>query len=135
MASFSSRRMDLGLLWLRLAMGIGIAYHGYGKVFGGQMGMFTQGVTAMGFPAPHLFAWAAALSEFVGGICVATGFAVRVAAFFICCTMFVAAFVALRHQGLVAPRELALAYFTIAGALMLTGGGAYSLSLSLRRKS
>src|SRR4029453_14202222 len=66
---------DIGLLLLRLA-GVYLALaHGWGKVAGlvsGQ-GRFLQGVTEMGFPLPVVFAWAAALSEFVGGLLVALG--------------------------------------------------------------
>ncbi len=64
---------DIGLLWLRVLMGAGIAYHGYGIVFGGNMEHFAQSVAHLGFPRPEIFAWAAALSEFLGGILIALG--------------------------------------------------------------
>jgi putative oxidoreductase len=51
-----------------------------------------QGAANLGFPAPELFAWAAALSEFAGGIAVALGLGTRVAASFAAFTMGVAAF-------------------------------------------
>ena len=47
---------DAGLLWLRVLAGAGMAYHGFGKVFGGWMPKMTEGVAAMGFPVPSLFA-------------------------------------------------------------------------------
>ena len=62
---------DLGLLILRVLAGAGIAYHGYGKLFGGRMDKFAEGVAAMGCPMPEVFAWAAALSEVAGGILLA----------------------------------------------------------------
>lgn len=116
----------LGLLWLRLLMGAGIAMHGYGKVFGGRMEGFAEGVAKMGFPFPDFFAWAAALSEFAGGILVALGLGTRLAALMVFATMAVAVFI--RH----APdpfrvKELALAYWTMAGALALTGAGPFSI--------
>src|SRR3990167_1898879 len=117
---------DLGLLWLRVLAGSGIAYHGYGKVFGGHMDKFTEGVTQMGFPAPEIFAWAAALSEFAGGILLAIGLFSRPAALFIFGTMTVAAFIAHRTDPLQV-KELALAYWTIAAALFLTGPGKFSM--------
>ena len=48
--------LAFGLLWIRVMMGSGIAYHGYGKIFGGRMARFTEGVAQMGFPLPALFA-------------------------------------------------------------------------------
>ncbi len=120
----------LGLLWLRVLMGLGIAYHGYGKVFGGHMEMLTQGVAGMGFPMPAVFAWAAALSEFAGGLCVAAGFQTRIAAAFVFSTMSVAAFIA-HAKDPFETKELALAYWTMAGALMLTGGGPHAVDAKL----
>jgi len=116
----------VGLLWLRLLMGVGIAHHGYGKVFGGYMDKFAAGVAQMGLPFPLVMAWAAALSEFLGGILVAVGFQTRVAAFFVFCTMSVAAFLHHANDAL-AVKELALAYWAMAGALVLTGGGPAAL--------
>jgi putative oxidoreductase len=84
----------MGLLILRLA-GLYLAVsHGWGKVVGlssGQGG-FVKGVAEMGLPAPVLFAWAAALAEFAGGILVTVGLGTRVAAAFAASTMAVAAF-------------------------------------------
>jgi putative oxidoreductase len=122
----------LGLLWLRVLMGVGIAYHGYGKVFGGHISMMVDGVAKLGFPMPEVFAWAAALSEFVGGICVALGLQTRVAALFVFITMSVAAF-RVHAADPFQTKELALAYWTMSGALMLLGGGPLSLDAMLRR--
>ena len=117
---------NFGLLWLRVLMGLGMAYHGYGKVFGGNMSQLIEGVTAMGLPAPEFMAWSAALSEFVGGILIAIGLFTRPAAFFVMITMFVAAFVAHASDPF-SVKELALAYLTMAGAIVLLGGGKLSL--------
>ena len=118
--------LNLGLLWLRLLMGAGIASHGYGKIFGGQVEAFSEGVAQMGLPFPLFFAWAAALSEFVGGIFIALGLGTRIAALLVLVTMSVAAF--LRHAA--DPfhvKELALAYWTMAGTLIFIGPGTLSL--------
>lgn len=133
MGSLSAGMQSLGLLWLRVLMGAGIAYHGWGKVFGGHMAMFKEGVTKLGFPQPELFAWAAALSELAGGICVALGLGTRVAAFFVFCTMSVAAFLA-HAQDPLKVRELALAYWAMSGALVLLGGGDITLGRLLKGK-
>jgi putative oxidoreductase len=125
--------MSLGLLWLRVLAGAGIAYHGYGKIFGGNMGRLTEGVAAMGFPLPEFFAWAAALSEFGGGLLLIAGFGTRFAAFFIFCTMTVAAFVTHASDPFKV-KELALAYWTVSAALFFTGAGALSIDNLFRKR-
>jgi len=124
---------DGGLLWLRLLMGAGIASHGYGKIFGGYMMGFVEHVTGMGLPMPQLAAWMAALSEFVGGILIVLGFGTRVAALFVLGTMGVAAFIA-HAEDPFKMKELALAYWTMAGTLILTGPGRISLDQYWCRK-
>ena len=127
MDSWRERSLNLGLLWLRVLMGLGISlFHGYGKVFGGRMEQFTEGAAKMGFPMPDLFAWTGALSEFLGGILIALGLGTRIAAFFVFSTMAVAAFI--RHAS--DPfdvKELALLYGTVAMAIVLIGPGRFSL--------
>ena len=117
---------DLGLLWLRVLMGVGIAHHGYGKIFGGGIEGFAQGVAKLGFPMPIVFAWLSALAEFVGGILVAVGFQTRIAAFFVFFNMSVAVFMQHAADPLKV-KELALCYWAMAGALILTGAGKFSL--------
>ena len=132
MDKFKEYLPDIGLLWLRVLMGLGIANHGYGKVFGGKIDRFAEGVASMGFPVPEFFAWAASLSEFLGGICIALGLFTRPAAFFVFVTMGVAAFI--RHGADPLKRkELALAYWTISGALMFLGSGKFSLDYLIRK--
>jgi putative oxidoreductase len=129
----TSRLNAAGLLCLRVLAGLGIAWHGYGKIFGGQMEGFTGNVAAMGFPLPEVFAWLAVLSEFAGGICLVLGLKTRVAAFFILMTMSAAAFI-LHGNDPFSVKELALAYWTAALTLMLTGAGSLSLDGWLSRK-
>jgi putative oxidoreductase len=147
---------DVALVLLRLS-GLGLAlFHGYGKVLAlatGKGDGFVAGVESLGFPLPGLFAWAAALAEFLGGLCVALGLGTRVAAIFAAFTMFVAAF--LRHHALQhllvalgameasektvrswGNPELALIYLLAFATLALTGGGRFCLDriLPIRRR-
>ena len=150
-----------GLLVLRVATGLGMTYHGFGKVFGFQMmpdgstvhfvTMFSQHIAGMGLPAPYLMAWMAALSEFLGGILLIMGLGTRAAALFVAGTMTVAALGAHKalHQlaasiGILAVDpairekwgnpELALAYLFASLALVLLGGGKISLDARLFTK-
>jgi putative oxidoreductase len=130
---------DLGKLALRLVVGIGIMTHGYPKLFGvaedgsRRIVGFTEGVTNLGLPYPTFFAWAAALSEFAGGLLLAVGLFTRVAAFMILCTMSVALY---RHRAdPFGKKELALMYFAPALFTTLSGPGRFSLdALFFRRK-
>jgi len=118
--------VNVGLLLLRLFFGLTLAFgHGQGKVFG-DSAQLISGVEGMGFPAPAFFAWAAALSEFLGGILLALGLGTRVAAVMIACTMIVAAFIA-HSADPFGKRELSLAYLTVAVALFVAGPGRLSL--------
>jgi putative oxidoreductase len=116
---------DAGLLVIRLAIGLSLAFlHGIGKVPPAER--FIAGVTDMGFPLPVLFAWAAGLSEFVGGLLVAIGLFTRPAAASIAITMAVAAFI--RHAGdPLGDRELPIVFLCIAVGVLLTGAGAFSV--------
>jgi putative oxidoreductase len=112
---------------------------------------FVEGVAAMGFPAPLLFAWLSALAEFAGGLGVVLGLFTRWAAALATVNMFVAGF--LRHQAHrhllswlgIAPAseealkawgnpELALAYLTILAGVALLGPGRFSIDAKLGRK-
>lgn len=122
---FTNRGKDLALLILRVGFGLGMIYHGYGKVAGGAEGTIAFATTA-GFPLPVLFGWAGALSEFLGGIGLVLGLFARPSAFFVACTMTTAAFV--RHAAdPFGEKEKALAYLVVALAILVAGAGRYSI--------
>ena len=127
----TSRATDLGLLILRLGLGLTLALaHGLGKLPPSEG--FINGVGEMGFPLPTAFAWAAALSEFVGGLLIATGLATRPAAFFVACTMATAFFI--RHaDDPFMDAEKALLFLVGALALLATGAGRYAVDRFLYR--
>src|SRR5215218_3382594 len=93
---------DIGLAILRLGTGAYIAFaHGWSKVhrpgeWGPPAGLI-KGTADLGFPMPTFFAWAAALTEFAGGILIAMGLFTRPVAAFLVFNMAVAAFGA--HAG------------------------------------
>ena len=124
--------VDAGLLALRVFAGVALALaHGLGKL--PPSARFVGGVAEMGFPAPGLFAWAAGLSEFAGGLLLALGLLTRPAAFFILVTMAVAAFI--REAGNpFGERELALLYGGVALLYLLAGPGRLSLDAVVGRR-
>ncbi len=129
-----SSAVSFGLLWLRVLAGLGIASHGWQKIAGGFMPKFITGVAEMGFPMPELFAWAAVLSELVGGALLVLGLGTRVASLAVFVTMSVAVFIHHAHDPMKV-KELALAYWTMSGALLLMGGGRYSLGSLVKKKT
>lgn len=117
----STKTQNIGLLVLRISVGIIFIVQGWGKLNG------IEGPTAMlsgiGFPAPGFFAWLLALVELLGGIAVILGVYIRMAAKLLAIVMIVALFtvhIPGPFAGMMAP--LALLGSTIAIAL-LGGGG------------
>jgi putative oxidoreductase len=125
LAAFSRFQPAVPLL-LRLVLGAIFIAHGFQKV-SGDMHEFTRTVGHLGFPMPLLFAWAAAFSEFLGGICVLAGLFARWAALAIAIVMVVAVTQVHLHEGLIHGYEYPLALLAIAIAIVLTGAGPVSL--------
>jgi len=92
-------------------------------------------VDNMGFPAPLLFAGAAALAECAGGLLIAAGLLTRPAALAIALNMCVAAFI--RHAAdPMQKKELALVFLFFALIYLFVGAGQYSIDrlVSMRRR-
>lgn len=93
---------------------------------------FVAGVEGWGFPAPVFFAWAAALSEVVGGFLLAAGLFTRLSALLIAVTMGVAAFVA-HGADPFSEKESALLYLVVMLFFVVRGGGRWSVDRWLTR--
>lgn len=138
-AGGASKAADAGLLVLRLGIGLMLAFgHGWYKL--PPPDMFVGGVRSLGFPAPLAFAWAAALSEFLGGLLLAVGLFTRVGAFFVISTMGVAALgqhlrdpLFMQNAAGGPSKEFALLYLIPAVALLLTGSGRFGLDRVIGR--
>lgn len=105
-------RIDISLLAIRLMIGTVLVYHGAQKLFGGMDGFIAYN-TQLGVPLPELSSYLAALTEFGGGLAIATGVLSRLAAVPVVITMLVAGLVA--HTG-----------FNVT-----TGGGEYPITLAV----
>lgn len=117
---------ELGWAITRVVFGASLAlFHGYAKVFEGGAQKLAGGVAELGLPLPHVFAWAASIAEFFGGLLVALGLLTRPAAAMCAVTMIVALY---RHRAdPFAYSELALLYLAVMVMALLVGGGRFSL--------
>ena len=121
---------NAGLTLLRVFTGVALMMaHGRTKIPPSE-GLITR-TAEIGFPIPQLFAWAAGLSEFVGGAFLALGFLTRVSSFFIACVM-VTALVGVHAADPFDRQEKAFLFLAIALAYMLKGAGDWSIDRYLR---
>ncbi|MEY4744862.1 MAG: hypothetical protein RL272_807 [Candidatus Parcubacteria bacterium] len=129
-----SKKHDAALLALRMAAGVIFIVHGYGKLFGNAPGMkmFTGMVAGLHFPAPALFAYLAALSEFCGGIALVLGVFPQVASLFLAIVMLVALIGVKKFSLPKADPDVAL--LAMVSAIGLMGAGRYSLQAMLSKK-
>jgi putative oxidoreductase len=122
---------NAGLTLVRIFAGVSLALaHGLGKLPPGEG---IVGATAnIGFPMPTVFAWAAGLSEFVGGILLALGLFTRFGSFFIAFTMLTALF-GIHRADPYPKQELAFLYLFIALTFMIKGANDWSIDGFLRK--
>lgn len=124
---------DFGLLIMRLWFGLAMAFaHGLPKF--DKIEGLAQGLAQHGLPAPEFMAWMAALTEFVGGICLALGLVTRFWAVGLLIAMAVAAFVAHAADPF-KMKEMALTYGVGYLVLLVTGAGRFSVDWLLGRSA
>jgi putative oxidoreductase len=145
--------ISLGLLLLRVVIGILMMTHGYPKLFGGPgkkeqlpqearetLGegfsefMDKGGIEAttgmmeqIGMPSPKLSAWSVALVEFAGGLALVLGWNARLAAAAIAFSQLVAINKVHGQQGLVGGYEFNASLVAGAGCIALAGPGKLSV--------
>lgn len=130
--------LSLGLLVVRVVVGLLMAGHGSQKLFGWFGGHGIAGTGAffdqLGFRPGRFFATVASVTEVVSGLLVALGLLGPVGPALMLSVMIVAAISVHWKNGLWAATggiEVALFYGTAAVALALTGFGSYSLDAVL----
>jgi putative oxidoreductase len=131
---------DLGLLAIRLILGVVFLYHGSQKLFGafGGPGLtgFSGYLASLGVPAPGVNAVLAASAEFFGGAFLLVGLFTRLAAIPLAATMTVA-ILSVHSKGFNASTggmEYPLTLLVVAIGLALTGAGGLSLDALLARR-
>jgi putative oxidoreductase len=120
---------------IRLIVGLVGVLHGWPKLK--DLTSFIANVDRLGIPLPEVFATAAALSEFLGGIALILGFYGRYAAFLFACTMAVAVFRVHWASGFFAKAngyEYPLMLLVASISLILSGSGPLSVDHLLGRK-
>ncbi len=133
---------DIGLLILRLAMGIIFLVHGWPKInpnspMKGPAG-FSGFLKQMGVPLPMFFGWVVALLETVGAVLLILGLGTRILAVGFAIDMLVATFVVKRRimkVGFSAQQatgwEFDFALLAGSLALLLTGAGSLALDSAI----
>ena len=130
--------IGVGLLVLRLVLGVIFIGHGAQKVFGsfggpglkGTAGFFEQ----LGIKPPYLMVVLAGLAEVVGGILVILGFLTPLATLALIVVMIVAVLTVHLKNGFFVTNggyEFNLALAGMALTLLIVGAGAYSLDSAL----
>ena len=139
-------RSDAAILVLRVVSGLIFIPHGVSKVFGsGGVAKFASSLPSYGIPT--FLGYVAAYSELAGGILLILGLLTRLDALFLAGTMSVAAFVVQLPDALHDPdagankafaairaMELPLSILAAMIALMLLGGGRWSIDALIFRK-
>ena len=121
-----TRYADFGLLLMRVGLGVAFMLHGWPKISGGTSMWHGIG-SSLGLPAPVVFGFLAAISEFVGGLMLVLGWKTRLAATAIAYSQVVAVNKVHAQQGFFGGYEYNAALIGGAGALALTGPGKLSL--------
>jgi putative oxidoreductase len=121
-----NKMQPLGLLVLRVVLGIIMVVHGWQKLHAGPS-HFAETVHGLGLPG--WLAYISLTAECVGGLLIIAGFATRIAAFFILVDMLVALTKVHLHNGLTGQGgyQFVLTLAAVSFALILFGGGAISV--------
>ena len=130
--------LSIGLLVVRVVIGLIMAAHGAQKLLGWFGGYGLRGTgqffVQLGFQPGPAFAAAASISEIVSGLLVALGFLGPIGPALMISVMIVAAMTVHWEHGLFAANngiELPLLYGAVAFGLALTGFGEYSVDALL----
>ena len=124
---------SIGLLILRLSIGLMMLHHGHEKLADPQQFASTY-VASLHLPFPLVFAYAAGFSELIGSWLVILGFFTPLGALALSSTMAVAAFQHILTAGLnIYVLELVVLYLGGSLAILMVGPGSFSFDAGLAR--
>jgi putative oxidoreductase len=127
-----TKNFDLGILLLRLTIGVLLFLHGYYKL--------TEGIdwlkeTLAAYGLPEYLSYGVFIGEIVAPVLLVVGYRARIASLFIAFNMLMAVFLVLKNQAFALKEtgggwaiELEALFFFGAVTIFLTGGGRYSLT-------
>ena len=129
-------RYDAGLAILRVVTGAVFLAHGAQKLFQYGLAGVTGSFVRMGVPLPAITAPLVSGLEFFGGIALIAGLLTRLVALGLAIDMLGAIFLVHLAGGFFVPKgvEFVLMLCAAAGALALTGPGAFSIDAALARR-
>lgn len=127
--------LDIALLLVRIASGLAFLYHGSAILFGWFGGPGPRGFAAY-MHMPALIGYLVGLAQVCGGLAMLTGILVRAGAACIIIVMLGAIFLVHLPHGFDVGKggmEYALTQLLIAFAILIAGGGAWSLDPKARK--
>jgi putative oxidoreductase len=134
--SDAARKLDIGLLVIRVGVGVAFMTHGWPKITGGpdkwaKLGgaMRHVGIDFM----PTFWGFMASFAEFAGGLALALGLLFVPAAGLLAFTMLIAAIMHLSKSGEFSDASHAVESLAVFIGLMLAGPGRYAVELRRRR--
>jgi len=128
---YSEENIALGLLVLRVGIGIAFVIHGFPKVFmGGAVGL-SKGLAATGIPGGVVAAYLAGSAEFFGGIALILGILTRPTTAVLAFTMLVALIFHLNKGDKFIAYSHAVESGILFLSLLITGPGKFSLDYLL----
>ena len=125
-----SSAVSLALLLLRIAAGLAFLYHGCAILFGAFGGPGPQGFAGF-LHMPVAVSYMVGLAQVAGGLAILTGVLIRVGAVCVIIVMLGAIFLVHLPHGFDIGKggvEYALTQLLVALALLIAGGGKYSLA-------
>lgn len=130
MLSNWDRHRDIGILILRVGIGLMFVFHGWPKISGGvetwsKLGLAMQHL-GLGF-APVFWGFMAAAAEFFGGILIAAGLLTRLTAMVLTFNMFVAVVLKFSTGAGLSGASQALEMGIVFLSLIFIGPGRYSV--------
>ena len=126
-------QISIALLIVRIACGLPLLYHGAAILFGAFGGPGPHNFAAF-IHAPDIVGYLVGIAQFCGALAILTGILIRVGAVCTIIVMLGAIFLVHLPHGFDIGKggyEYALALLLCALALLISGGGAYSLSSAL----
>jgi putative oxidoreductase len=137
LADFYAKTEPMTYALMRVAIGLILFVHGWGKVMGPGATGVTNYFTSLGLPAPGALAYWAIFIETVGALCVAAGLFTRFFAAALAIEMLIAMFAAHWAKGFSVGQggyEYVLLLGIVLLGIAIRGGGRYSVDSTIGKE-